>query len=408
MLNKGAIVETPNYLEEEFSSNPFLVEKSNMGNRPVITLKHLNQFLPYQHFKMESLHRLQNILKKEDYKYKLDLKDAYCSVPLNPASIKFVWFLWSGKLYEFLCLCFGLGPAPRIFTKLLKIPVSVLRRLNILVIIYLDEMLLIGHTSEEKLMARDTAIFLLQQRVTVGSLIMTLSLPEKKVSEVQKQCQELLQETTSVDFRINKTNRLIVFNYSSSTSSTNKFQVLITKSNTSIKNTGVAFQKSDSKQKLQGKTAVVDKKFENLQWSFLDLVSQSSADTNKCIQKGMEYQQREMVKGETVVTHKCIRTETSKIRTLDLQQTKHFDCSSFSNRQHHCTTLSRENGGNREQYVTEIKERNLAVFLELPDHNYCRIPSKFFEYGGRLAISKPQGLIKMELLPQSISTSLPE
>ena len=40
---------------------------------------------------------------------KLELKDAY----------------YSGKLYEFLCLCYGLGPAPRIFTKLLKIPISV-------------------------------------------------------------------------------------------------------------------------------------------------------------------------------------------------------------------------------------------------------------------------------------------
>ena len=94
-------------------------------------------------------------------------------------------------------------------------------------------------------------------------------------------------ENTSVDLRINKTNRLIVSNYSSSTSSTNKFQVLTTTANKSIKNTGVILQKSDSKQKLQGRTALVDKKFENLQWSLLDLVSQSSADTDRCIQKGM-------------------------------------------------------------------------------------------------------------------------
>ena len=45
-------------------------------------------------------------------------------------------------------------------------------------------------------------------------------------------------ENTSVSLRINKTNRLIVFNYSSSTSSTNRFQLPTTTSNTSIKNTG--------------------------------------------------------------------------------------------------------------------------------------------------------------------------
>ena len=50
----------------------------------------------------------------------------------------------------------------------------------------------------------------------------------------------------------------------------------------------------------------------------------------------------------------------------------------------------------------------MAVSLETPDHNYCRKPSKFFECGGRLAFSKQQGPIRMEPLPQSISTSLPE
>ena len=131
MLNKGVIVETPNHLKGKFISNLFLLEKKDRGNRPVITLKHLSQLIPYQYFKMEGLHRLQNIPVKGDYIWKLDLKDASFSVPLNPASKKFVRFLWSGKFYEFLCLCFGLGPAPRVFTKLLKIPVSVLRRLNI-------------------------------------------------------------------------------------------------------------------------------------------------------------------------------------------------------------------------------------------------------------------------------------
>ena len=58
MLNKGAIVETPNYLEREFISKLLLVEKKDGENRPVINLKHRNQFIPYQHFKMEVLHCL--------------------------------------------------------------------------------------------------------------------------------------------------------------------------------------------------------------------------------------------------------------------------------------------------------------------------------------------------------------
>ena len=79
---------------------------------------------------------------------------------------------------------------------------------------------------------------------------------------------------------------------------------------------------------------------------------------------------RSMTKGETVVTHKCVGTENSKVSTFDIQQTKVFERSSFSNRQYHCTTLRCENGGDREPNVTEFKQRNLAVLLETPDHNY--------------------------------------
>ena len=87
-----------------------------------------------------------------------------------------------------------------------------LRRLKIPIIIYLDDMLLIVHTIEKALMVTDTVIFPLQQLgfvlnlkisvltptqrieflgMTVDLLIMTLSLPKKKVS-IQKQCQGLL------------------------------------------------------------------------------------------------------------------------------------------------------------------------------------------------------------------------
>ena len=50
----------------------------------------------------------------------------------------------------------------RIFTKLLKVPMTILRRLNIKIIIYLDDMLLIGHSLEKIFIDRDTIIFLLQ------------------------------------------------------------------------------------------------------------------------------------------------------------------------------------------------------------------------------------------------------
>ena len=42
-------------------SNAFLVGKNGRGNHPVINLKHLNQFIPHQNFKMEDLFCLRNV-----------------------------------------------------------------------------------------------------------------------------------------------------------------------------------------------------------------------------------------------------------------------------------------------------------------------------------------------------------
>ena len=109
---------------------------------------------------MEGLKDLKNILNKGDLLCKIDLRDAYYSVPLSTKSRKLVRFKWKGNLYEFLCLAFGLGPAPRVFTKLLKVPISILRRLNIRLIVSLDDLLIMASSLQEMKMARDSIIFL--------------------------------------------------------------------------------------------------------------------------------------------------------------------------------------------------------------------------------------------------------
>ena len=161
MVEKGSISNVC-HSKGEFLSSLFLISKKGGRNRPVINLKDLNRFIPYKHFKMEGLHCLKYVLQKGDYICKIDLKDAYFSVPLHKDSRKLVRFPWPGNLYEFLCLCFGLGPAPRIFTKLSKVLISVLRRPMIRVIIYLDDLLILGSSMSEIFMARDSVIFLLQ------------------------------------------------------------------------------------------------------------------------------------------------------------------------------------------------------------------------------------------------------
>lgn len=98
---------------------------------------------------MKSLELLRDILKQGDFICKLNLKDAYFGMPLAKELKKFVRFHWEGELYQFLCLCFVLSPAPYIFTKLLKIPIAFLWRIDTLIIIYLDNMFLMGRTADK-------------------------------------------------------------------------------------------------------------------------------------------------------------------------------------------------------------------------------------------------------------------
>ena len=61
---------------------------------------------------MEELFYLRQMLQKDDFMWKLNMKDAGFLVPLHQSLKEFVRFLWSGSLYNVLCLCFGIDPAP--------------------------------------------------------------------------------------------------------------------------------------------------------------------------------------------------------------------------------------------------------------------------------------------------------
>ncbi|MEW8547757.1 MAG: hypothetical protein AB2693_29975 [Candidatus Thiodiazotropha sp.] len=79
MIAKKAIKEVST-CSGQFLSPVFLVAKKDGGQRPVINLKKLNQFVEYQHFKMEGIQSLKPLIQKGDYMVKLDLSDAYFGV----------------------------------------------------------------------------------------------------------------------------------------------------------------------------------------------------------------------------------------------------------------------------------------------------------------------------------------
>ena len=77
------------------------------------------------------------------YMDSLDLKDAYYSIPIAKDHQKHLKFVFNNNIYYFKALPNGYGPAMRIFTKVLKIPFSHLRKLGHLSVVYVDDTLLL-------------------------------------------------------------------------------------------------------------------------------------------------------------------------------------------------------------------------------------------------------------------------
>lgn len=97
-------------------------------------------------------------MQKDDWLLKLDLKDAYFLVPMNPLHQEFLRFRFQGKACQFLCLPFGLSCAPRVFTKLMRPVIAHLREMGFRLIIYLDDILLLCRSYVEACSQRDTLI----------------------------------------------------------------------------------------------------------------------------------------------------------------------------------------------------------------------------------------------------------
>ena len=147
----------------------------------------------------------------------IDLKDAYLTIHVHRSSQKYLCFQWRNRCYAFQGLPFELNTAPRVFTKLIKPIAAYLRKRGIRIIVYLDDFLILGSSIEESKANTQLTLDLLQwlgftinweksvlvptQSLTflglsIDSQTMLLSLPERKVLNIQNRCQSLICNPT--------------------------------------------------------------------------------------------------------------------------------------------------------------------------------------------------------------------
>ena len=146
----------------------FVRPKTDGGFRLILNLKKLNEVVHYQHFKMETLQSILQLVRPNAYMAKVDIKDAYYSVAIKSSDQKFLKFKFGSVLYKFLVLPNGYTDGPRSFTKLLKPPLATLRLEHITLASYIDDIFTIDKSKERCL---DNVFRIVQQFQSLGFVI---------------------------------------------------------------------------------------------------------------------------------------------------------------------------------------------------------------------------------------------
>lgn len=162
---------------------------------------------------MENLETVRYLVREGDWFVKLDLKDAYLTVPVDCSQQKYLRFAWRGRIYQFMCMAFGLSPAPRSFTKLLRVVVAFLRKRGVRLVVCLDDFLIMNETREGALADLQAALDLLQALgflinweksvkepsktmeylgMVINSVQLSFALPASKVQDVKRMCERAL------------------------------------------------------------------------------------------------------------------------------------------------------------------------------------------------------------------------
>ena len=86
------VIEKATHSKGEYISNIFGRPNKDGSYRLILNLKYLNEFVEYDHFKMENLKSASICMRPNCYTASIDLKDAYYSVSIDPNHRKYLRF----------------------------------------------------------------------------------------------------------------------------------------------------------------------------------------------------------------------------------------------------------------------------------------------------------------------------
>jgi len=213
---KGVIIQCK-HESGEFISPVFLTPKSDGSSRMILNLKKLNSSIEKVKFKMHTLSSILCMIRPKMYMAKLDIKDAYYSIPIKLSDQKLLKFKHNDRLYKFVVLPNGYTGGPRKFTKAMKPPLAKLRKNKVSIADYIDDLLTMDSDFQNclgnvhkvnKLLDElgfiihpEKSIFIPSRRIEflghiINTVSMNITLTREKKEKIESMCQRLLEATT--------------------------------------------------------------------------------------------------------------------------------------------------------------------------------------------------------------------
>ena len=106
-----------------------------------MSLKLLNQYSTCTKFKMTILKEIREAIHPGQLAVSLNIKSAYCHIPIARRHHCFLCFQWKGKVYQFKTMTFCLSTASKIFMSVTKHILYLCQKMGITIFPYLDNAL---------------------------------------------------------------------------------------------------------------------------------------------------------------------------------------------------------------------------------------------------------------------------
>ena len=212
LVTKGVVVPC-NHEHGEFISPIFLTPKADGGFRFILNLKKLNSSIEKKKFKMSSVLAM---IRPNMHMAKLDIKDAYYSIPVKASDQKYLKFEHNGQLFKFIALPNGYTEGPRKFSKVMKPPLASLRKDGVTSADYIDDLMILDRDPEQCLsnviktakcldklgfiIHPEKSVFIPSTKIEflghiIDTLSMTVSLTKTKEDAIKSLCETSLDAT---------------------------------------------------------------------------------------------------------------------------------------------------------------------------------------------------------------------